>query len=145
MTIRFPYRKYTAVQRTMSDAEVIAAYQRGQDAVTVGMMAGISSATVLNILKASGIPRRPRGNVKGAKRKLRVPAQTIAQRYLAGESGTALASSLGVSQRTIYDVLKELDIPRRHPLAELRRINKVRRQARQDPPIVAKPNKSTIG
>lgn len=147
MTVRFPYRKYTAVQRVMSDAEVIQAYQGGLDAGSVGYLAGISSATVLNILKAAGIPRRKRGGVTGTRLKLKVPPQVIGQRYLAGESGVSLAASLGVHQRTIYNVLKELGIPRRHPLTELRRINRSKRQARetQNPRIAAKPDKSTNG
>src|SRR5690349_13141028 len=129
----------------MADAEIIAAYLGGLDAVTVGMMAGISSATVLNILKAAGIPRRQRGTAKGTRRKLKVPAQVIAQRYMDGESGPILASSLGVSQKTVYQVLKELGVPRRDPLAELRRLNKIRRQARQPQRIAHNANKSTNG
>jgi hypothetical protein len=148
LTIRLPYRKYTAIQRTMSDEEVIQAYlEGGLDGTTVGQMAGISSATVLNILKRAGHKPRPRGTRRGFRKKLKVDDQTIAQRYLAGESGPILAERLGVSQKTIYDVLEDLGVPRRHPLAELKRLNQARRQARQrqTSKIVDNGNKSTRG
>jgi hypothetical protein len=126
LPIRLPYRKYTRVQRTLSDEEVIQAYQGGLDAVTVGQMAGISSATVLAIVKRAGHKPRPRGSVKGVKRK--VDVQVVAQRYLAGESGPVLAGSLGVSEKTIYDALEAAGVARRHPMAEVRKLNRARRQ-----------------
>lgn len=115
----------------MSDGEIVAAYLGGQDGTTVGLMAGISAATVIKIVRAAGHKPRPRGGRLGNRWKLKLDDQVIAQRYLAGESGPALAASLGVSQKTIYNVLAALDIPRRDFLTELRRRNQVMRQARQ--------------
>jgi hypothetical protein len=95
----------------MSDQEIIAAYEAGADPDTVGFHAGIHAQTVRAILRDYGVTLRP--STRGRHCAKPVPEEELCKRYVAGESGIALADAYGVSTATVYGILSRRNIERR--------------------------------
>ena len=94
-------------------AEACRRYLGGESTVQLGAAFGVAARTINSILKRNGIERR---SVKDAKGGLSAEAEAEAcRRYVAGESTTQLGSALGVTHRTILNILERNDIERRDP------------------------------
>lgn len=128
MTGKPPPPSYRAIKRTMTNEEIIAAYLAGDDSDTVGWKAGIHAQTVRKILSAAGVPLRP--PQRGRRSPLALDELEICRRYIAGESGVALAAALGTSEARIYGILRRHDVPRRSTTVMLRRRHQAERQRR---------------
>jgi hypothetical protein len=98
------YRRGRLTSRLVSDAEIVALYASGLDADTIGYRAGCCGTTVLAIVRASGGTVRSPG--AGRDKPLKLSAEVIVRRYLAGESGPMIADAAGCVASTVYRVLR---------------------------------------
>jgi hypothetical protein len=80
-------------------------YASGLDADSIGYRAGCCGTTVLAIVRAAGGTVRAPGSNPG--KPLRLSADVIVRRYLAGESGPILADAAGCTPSTIYRLLRQ--------------------------------------
>jgi hypothetical protein len=74
------------------------------DGESIGLEAGCSGTTVLDIVRAAGHPIRPPG--RGVPRPRLISDEDIARRYKAGEDGPRLAQAAGCTPGTIYRLLR---------------------------------------
>ena len=103
---------YTGRRRRLTDAEVVARYQELRDSYTVGLEAGLDAAKVLEIVRAAGVEvNRP--NQRATRKRFKLTAEQMAERYRAGDTGEQIAHAAGCSTRTVYDALESLGVPRR--------------------------------
>lgn len=127
-----PQYAYRDIKRALTDEQIIAAYQAGEDADAVAFRAHIHPATVRKILLDSGVALRPpqRGR-RSVHERPRIPEEEICRRYLAGESGPQLAKASGISQSRIYGVLTRHNIPRRDSRQLMQARHRAQRQRRE--------------
>lgn len=113
--------------RTLDDPEIIRLYVEEQlDGESIGIRAGCSGTTVLDIVRSAGHPIRPPG--RGVPRPRLIPDAEIARRYRAGEDGPRLAQAAGCTPGTIYRLLRLQGVHVRPPPSS----NGGRRKARDD-------------
>jgi DNA-binding CsgD family transcriptional regulator len=98
--------------RTLSDAEIVAAYVGGEDSSSVAERASCDAGTVLYLVKRAGQPTRPRPAPRPYK-KLALSDAEICRLYRDGLSGIAIGDRAGTSASTIYGVLRRNDVPTR--------------------------------
>lgn len=98
--------------RTLSDAEIVAAYVGGEDSSSVAERASCDAGTVLYLVKRAGHPTRPRP-AHGSYKKLALPDAEICRLYRGGLSGIAIADRAQTSASTIYGVLRRNGVPTR--------------------------------
>jgi DNA-binding CsgD family transcriptional regulator len=102
--------RYGSRRRTLPDDEIVRLYVEGLDSDTVGARANCSCGTVLDLVRAAGQQvRRPGGRPHN----LKVSEDEVCRRYLAGDSGPAIASAIGCTPSAIYHVLKRRGVERR--------------------------------
>ena len=100
--------------RTLDDAEIIRLYvEERLDGEGIGLLAGCSATTALDIVRKAGHPIRPCG--RGVPRPRLISDEDIARRYKAGEDGPRLAQAAGCTPGTIYRVLRSLGVHVRPP------------------------------
>ena len=90
--------------------EIVARYKSGESARTLGKAYGVSDATIVQRLRASGCPVR---NLKESRevQALKLPVGEIVARYKAGESAEKLGEAYGVSRETILCRLRKSGCP----------------------------------
>lgn len=110
--------KFTGRKRKLTDAEICALYAEIGDSVVVSLHAGCSGTTVLTIVRKNGGAIWPIGGRR--KRGIPITDQEVCTRYLAGESGIALAQYAGTSSAMIYNILERNGVPRRNRVWHLR-------------------------
>jgi hypothetical protein len=123
-----PPPSYRAIKRSMNDDEIIAAYLAGDDPEDIGYRAGLHAQTVRKILHTGGVTFRPPR--RGRRSAPVLDELEVCRRYRAGESGVALAATLGTSAARIYGILQRHDVPRRSPKVMLRQRHQAERQRR---------------
>jgi Mor family transcriptional regulator len=91
--------------------DIVAAYQRGGDAVQLATRYGVGSTTVYAVLTRHGVARRSNSDIF---RKL-LPAQEheICALYQQGLSAAHICPRYGVNDQTIYNVLQRHGVTRR--------------------------------
>ena len=100
--------------RTLDDPEIIRLYVDEQlDGESIGIRAGCSGTTGLDIIRKAGHPIRPPG--RGVPRPRLISDEDIARRYKAGEDGPRLAQAAGCTPGTIYHLLRRLGVHVRPP------------------------------
>jgi len=111
--------------RSLTDAEIIAAYVRGEDGDTIGMRAGCSGTTVREIVRNAGEVVRGRG--ARPRKKLLLTDEEIARRYRSGQTGATIGDAAGCDAGTVYKIVRAMGghvRPRnnvsKHQYAELR-------------------------
>ena len=101
----------------MSDQQICDLYAELRSGEAVSVEAGVSPSQVLIIVKRMGrgdlIIRRGSPGAAERYRKIPLTDEEIATRYMAGESGTAIAKSIKCSPNTIYAALERSGTPRR--------------------------------
>lgn len=107
--------------RKLSDAEIVAAYVGGRDSDTVSYMAGCSGTTVIALVRAAGGTVRSPGGVRRTA-ELDISNEEIIRRYLAGESGCAIATAAGTYPATIYRILRNHEVAVRPSRNQRRRV-----------------------
>jgi DNA-binding CsgD family transcriptional regulator len=125
--------------RTLSDAEIVAAYVGGEDSSSVADRASCDAGTVLYLVKRAGHPTRSRPAPRLYK-KLALSDAEICRLYRGGLSGPAIADRARTSPSTIYGILRRNDVAIR-PAADPARMKviaraavKKRRTAKDPPP-----------
>jgi|SRR3954452_8445386 hypothetical protein len=112
----------TGRQRKLSDAEIIERYLQGADAETVGIAAGCSGTTVVVIVRAAGETIRQRGKGSTGKcKRLALSDEEIIKRYQTGASAPKIAEAAGCTFQVIYNLLRQVNVPRRSPLVSDRK------------------------
>lgn len=101
---------YTSRQRRLPDDEIIRLYREGLDAESVGFRANCSSATVLDLVRASGEPVRGRGS--RPRTVLRLDDAEIVRRYRDGQTAATIAVAAGATISMIYHTLRRLGVTR---------------------------------
>jgi hypothetical protein len=91
--------------RTFSDAEIVAAYEAGEDSASIGARANCDAATVLYLVRRSGGTVRPRGTRPRVKVLPLTDAEIVQIYCHEGLSGTVIADRCGVTPATIYSLL----------------------------------------
>jgi Mor family transcriptional regulator len=93
------------------EADIVASYQRGVDAVQLATQHGVGSTTVYAVLTRHGVARRSNSDIF---RKLS-PAQEheICARYQQGLSAAHICPRYGVNEQTIYNILQRHGVTRR--------------------------------
>lgn len=124
--------------RTLSDAEIVAAYVGGEDSSSVAERAGCDAGTVLYLVKRAGQPTRPRPAPRCHK-KLALSDAEICRLYADGLSGPVIADRARTTASTIYGVLRRNGVQSR-PAADVARMSAIasaavkKRRTRKDPP-----------
>lgn len=105
------YRRGRPASRLIPDSEICRLYASGLDADSIGCRAGCCGTTVLQIVRSLGGTVRPPGSNPG--KPLKLSAEVIVKRYMAGESGPMIAADAGCVASTIYRVLRHHGIAMR--------------------------------
>jgi DNA-binding CsgD family transcriptional regulator len=100
--------------RTLSDREIIAAYEAGEDTTSIGARANCPPDTVLYLVRRSGGTTRPRGP-RSTKTLTMDDAEIIRLYTVDGLSGPAIADRAGTTPATVYARLRKAGVPRRPP------------------------------
>lgn len=100
--------------RKLDDETIIRLYvEERMDGESIGIEAGCSGTTVLDIVRKAGHPIRPPG--RGVPRPRHISDGEIARRYRAGEDGPRLAQAAGCTPGTVYRILRTMGVDVRPP------------------------------
>lgn len=111
--------------RYLTDEEIVRRYADGLDSYTLGLQAGCSCATVLQIVRAAGGAVRAKG--ASPRRPLKISDDAIVELYQSGFSGVAVGDRAGCTAGTIYNILRAAGVSIRTPTE----VSKVARDAAQ--------------
>lgn len=90
--------------RTLSDREIVAAYEAGEDTTSIGARANCPPDTVLYLVRRSGGKTRPRG--PRSTKTLALTDSEICRLYRDGLSGPTIADRAGTTAATVYARLR---------------------------------------
>lgn len=96
--------------------DIILRYEKGESSVALSRALGLSTATVLNVLKRAGVAPSAvsRGRPRQGQKLFRKDIEAIIEGYATGASTNELASKHGVTASAILYILKSRDITRRN-------------------------------
>lgn len=100
--------------RLLSNEEIADAYRSGESADLIAQRACCSGVTVLQIVRAAGVPVRKPG-APPSPRPRTLSDNEIIRRYRAGEAGTRLADAASCTPGTIYRLLRHHGVEVRPP------------------------------
>lgn len=98
-----------ANRRRLTDEQAVELYVGGMDAESVGFQAGCSGTTVLNLVRAAGVPVRSASGRR--KSPLGIPESEVIDLYLDGQSGPQIAAVAGCTPSAVYHVLRRAGVP----------------------------------
>lgn len=99
--------------RTLSDAEIVRAYNGGEDSNAIANRANCDASTVLYLVRRAGYPVRPRGPLP--RKKLALSDAEIVRLYRDGLSGPVIADRAKTTAGTIYALLRRNGVQPRAP------------------------------